>query len=144
MSCDSYRAIQHHEIENAQELACTYPEPPPTFQDITDSHHQNPAEECAKMQEEVPCISSKGDYQPLHLINQGHGADAQDLNSCLNSSEPSVSTSYKQKPKAEQPKQPSKQHIQPITASQEGLHSFAILCSSFLSLLIKDRLQFLS
>lgn len=66
---DSCHVTQLDGIENAQELACTYPEPPPTIQEITDSYHQNPAEECAKMQDEVSCMSSKGDHQPLHHIN---------------------------------------------------------------------------
>lgn len=55
---DSCRAIQQDGIENAQELACAYPEPPPTLKGITDSYHQNPPEECAKMQDEVPCINT--------------------------------------------------------------------------------------
>ena len=43
---ESCYAIQQDDLESAQELACVYPEPLSTFQDIFDSYHQNSAEEC--------------------------------------------------------------------------------------------------
>lgn len=43
---ESCHAIQQDDLESAQELACVYPEPLSTFQDIVDSYYQNSAEEC--------------------------------------------------------------------------------------------------
>lgn len=74
-------------------------------------------------------------FMPRNLCAADHSLDTHGI------FEPS--TSYKWKSKAEQPEQPSKRR-QTITASQEGPHSFATLCSNFLSLPIEDRLQFLS
>ena len=145
----SYHAIQHDEHESAQETTCTYPEPPPTFQDVANSSQDltdrgdNPLD-CVPQISDHPC--SKGDNQPVCLINHRHDSDT----ICLNSQDPESHScssellmSCKQQSEAAQPEQSSKQ-CQTITLSQECGHSFTTLCSSFQSLPMEDCLQFLS
>ena len=146
---ESYHAIQQDDHESAQETTCAYPEPPPTFQDVANSS-QNSTDGGDNPLDCVPHISDhprgKGDNQPVHLINHRHDSDTicfnvQDPKSHSCSSEPS--TSCKWRSKAEQPERSSKRR-RTITVSQGCEHSFTTLCSSFQSLPIDDRLQFLS
>ena len=148
---ESYNAIQHDEHESAQETTCAYPEPPPTFQDVANSSQDSiDGDEDDNPLDCVPHISDhprgKGDNRPVCLINHRHDSDticlnAQDPKSHSCSSEPT--TSCKQRSEAEQPEQSSKRR-RTITVSQECGHSFTTLCSSFQSLPMEDRLQFLS
>lgn len=146
---ESYHAIQQDDHESAQEKTCAYPEPPPTFQDVANSSQDSTDGgdhplDCVTHISDHP--HGKGDNQLVRLINHRHDSDviclnAQDPKSHFCSSEPS--TSCKRRSKAEQPEQSSKRR-RTITVSQECEHSFTALCSSFQSLPMEDRLQFLS
>ena len=75
---ESYHAIQQEGYESAHETTCTYPEPPPIFQDVANSS-QNSTDEGDNPLDCVPQISDhprgKGDNQPVHLISHRHDSD---------------------------------------------------------------------
>lgn len=149
---------RHHTAEQAsdqsiQEFACTYPEPPPTFQDVANhlQHSTAGRPNPQDPQDRAPSMNDhnrgKEDHRPLHLINYRYDtdivySDAQDQNPRFHAGKPSKRC--KRPTKGTKRSERSSKRRRTATTSQEYEHSFTTLRSSFLSIPLEDRLQFIS